>query len=125
MEALDTPPKVILREGGGNFLIHDSGPGENRISMFGRERNNRSLAHADVWGADGTFKVCHRLWCHLYTVRAVSKGYSIPCVYALLPNKPQGKYDRMWGVKSGYFSATTMTRRGLSKSASSGHRLTR
>ena len=65
--------------------------------MFGRERNNRSLAHADVWGADGTFKVCHRLWCQLYTVRAVSQGYSLPCVYALLPNKPQGKYARMWG----------------------------
>ena len=97
LEALSIPPQVLLREGGENFLLHDSGPGADRILMFGCERNIRSLAQADVWGADGTFKVCPRLWCQLYTVHAVTEGYCLPCVYALLPNKTQEAYTRMWG----------------------------
>ena len=56
------PPHVILRTGGENCLARDVGACSDRISIFGRGRNIRSLAHADVWGAAGTFKVPPRLW---------------------------------------------------------------
>ena len=34
-----------------------------------------------VSGADGDFKVCPRLWWHLYTMRAVVDGYFLPFAY--------------------------------------------
>ena len=52
---------------------------------------------AEVWGADGTFKAPPALWLQMYTTRAVIEGYCLPCVYALLPNKSQETYKRMWG----------------------------
>ena len=97
LEARSIPPQVLHRAGGENVLIRDIGPCADRISTFGRERNIRSLDQSDVWAADGTFKVCPRLWRQLYTIHSVSQGYCIPCVYALLPNKTQEKYTRMWG----------------------------
>ena len=66
--------------------------------MFGRERNIRSPSQADVWGAEGAVKASPRLWCQLYTIHAVAQGYFIHCVYALLPNKTQETYNRMWGA---------------------------
>ena len=37
------------------------------------------------------------LWAQVYTIHAASPGYSVPCIYALLPGKSQGAYATMWG----------------------------
>ena len=36
------------------------------------------------------------LWAQVYTIHAASPGYSVPCIYALLPVKSQGAYATMW-----------------------------
>ena len=66
--------------------------------LFGTQGNIRSLTNAEVWGADGTFKVRPALWAQLYTVHAVVDGYCLPCVYALLPSKSEETYNKMWSA---------------------------
>ena len=90
-------PNKLLQRNDGDFLLFDSGPGEGRILLFGAASNLVALRNAEVWGSDGTFKVCPRLWIQVYTIHAVSEGYCIPCIYALLPGKSQGAYETMWG----------------------------
>ena len=97
LEELRIPPSIISRRDGDEFLLYDSGPGEGRILLLGTQDNVRALQSASVWGADGTFKVCPRLWAQLYTIHAVVDGYCLPCIYALLPGKSQGVYNTMWG----------------------------
>ena len=57
----------------------------------------RALRNATVWGADGAFEVCPNLRAQVYAIHAVSSGYCIPHIYALLPGKSQGAYATMWG----------------------------
>ena len=40
--------------------------------------------------------VAPNLWAQVYTVHALLQGYTIPAVYALLPDKKQTTYFRMW-----------------------------
>ena len=95
-EELSIPQSATRRADGGNFLLHDSGPGGDRVLLLGTQGNIRSHAQAEVWAADGTLKVCPTLWPQVHTVHAVVGGYCLPCIYALLPDKSQGAYLRMW-----------------------------
>ena len=98
LEDLSTPESVATRPGGESFLLHDSGPGDDRILPFGTQGNIRSITNAEVWGADGASQVCPALWAQLYTVHAVVDGYCHPCVYALLPNESEEAYNKMRGA---------------------------
>ena len=90
-------PTKLLRRGGEDFLLYDSGPGADRILLFGADPNLRALRNSTAWGADGTFEVRPNLRAKVYTIHAVSSGYCIPCIYALLPGKSQGAHATMWG----------------------------
>ena len=37
------------------------------------------------------------LWALVYAFRAVSPGYCVPCIYALLRGGIQGAYATIWG----------------------------
>lgn len=39
------------------MVLFDSGPGENRMIIIGCDMLSDGLARADIWLADGTFKV--------------------------------------------------------------------
>ena len=77
------PNSLAHRPSGESFIIHDSGPGEDRVVMFGAEDGVRLLREATAWSADGTFKVAPRLWAQLYTAHAVTQGYFLPCAHGI------------------------------------------
>ena len=71
------------------------------VVMFGAEDGVRHLREASAWSADGTFKVAPSLWAQLYTAHAVTQGYVLPCVYALLPDKTGAAYQGVWSKVRG------------------------
>ena len=48
------------------------------------------------WCGDGTFKAAPKLFTQLYTIHGQKSGYTVPCVYALLPNKRKETYVRLF-----------------------------
>ena len=54
-----------------------------------------------VWLGDGTFKVSPLLYTQLYTVHAVVHGAVVPMVYAMLPEKKESTYQRVFQVLRG------------------------
>ena len=77
-----------------NFLLFDSGPGPNRILMFGDLLLLDGLARVDLWLADGTFKVVPSIFYQLYSIHfEFVKGMSLAAVYFLLQNKTRDTYD--------------------------------
>ena len=49
-------PNKLLRRNDGDFLLFDSGPGEDRILLFGTASNLASLRNAEVWERTGRSK---------------------------------------------------------------------
>ena len=86
-------------------MFCDTGPGPNRIVLFATKENIEYLSMSSIWLADGTFKTVPTLFCQLYTVHCLvggsnpfENGHLLPCLYALLPNKMQSTYIRMWEI---------------------------
>ena len=48
------------------------------------------------WCGDGTFKAAPELFTQLYTIHGIKSGYTVPCVYALLPNKRKESYVQLF-----------------------------
>ena len=51
-----------------NFLLHDSGHGQERILVFGDRELVGALERSDLWIADETFKVVLNLFYQLYSI---------------------------------------------------------
>ena len=79
-----------------NFLLYDSGPGENRILLFSTEKNMQLLQSSSEWFCDGTFKVVPELFYQLYSIHCLVSKRTMPCVFALLPNKRQSTYEELF-----------------------------
>ena len=79
-----------------NFLLCDSGPGPDRILIFGRQSWLQHLAASDIWFVDGTFSIAPNLFSQIYVISAKKHGGVHPVVYALLPNKQRTTYIRMF-----------------------------
>ena len=54
------------------------------------------LEESQSWYADGTFKVVPELFFQLYTIHAEKDSMIIPCVYALLTNKSELTYKKLF-----------------------------
>lgn len=63
--------------------------------IFAADEDLRFLAGCRIWFADGTFKVSPVGYTQLYTIHGTRDGVTIPCVYALLPNKSQSTYNSL------------------------------
>ncbi|KAM7290495.1 uncharacterized protein ISCGN_027120 [Ixodes scapularis] len=84
-----------------SFVAHDSGFGDrNRILVFATQRNLDCLSRSKAWFMDGTFKVTPSIFFQVYTVHGMYKDAVIPLVYALLPNKTEETYQRLFTVLS-------------------------
>ena len=82
---------------GQQFLLYDSGVGDvNRIFVFGSPDGVSLLQRSGNWFCDGTFKVVPEIFYQLYTVHALTGTNVFPCIYALLPNKTQVTYNRLF-----------------------------
>ena len=96
METLTWPDPLEVQ--GEAFIMHDTGPGPNRIVLFGTQKTLHMLARSDVWLADGTFKSAPALFAQLYTVHGSLQGFILPGIYALLPNKSKKTYKQLWTI---------------------------
>lgn len=78
------------------FILHDSGPGDDRLILFGDEDLVSAQSRAELWIADGTFKVVPTLFFQLFSIHFEFPGGINPAgIYCLLHNKSRNTYDRM------------------------------
>jgi len=80
------------------FLLHDSGSEAHRILIFGRPRNLNILHDSTIWYVDGTFKVVPNLFSQVYVILAKYLDGVHPLIYALLPNKTNETYERLFKI---------------------------
>ena len=79
-------------------LLDDSGPSENRILIFGRPTSLEILHFSKVWYCDGTFKVAPTNFAQVYIIMAKALNSVHPLIYALLPNKQEKIYDKLFDM---------------------------
>lgn len=92
---LPTNTDFVIPERFRQFLLHESGQGQDRLLLFGDPDLLRAMGRADLWIADGTFKVVPTLFYQLYSIHFESAGGLNPAgVYCLLCNKTRATYDR-------------------------------
>ncbi|CAN7940556.1 unnamed protein product, partial [Ixodes pacificus] len=89
---------------GEGFLLHDTESGDSdRIIVFATTENIKKLGDSTLWFADGTFKV-FPLFYQVYTIHGFLHGTFVPLVFALLSNKTQSTYTRLFGVLRAHIS---------------------
>uniref|UniRef100_A0A5S6QZX5 MULE domain-containing protein n=1 Tax=Trichuris muris TaxID=70415 RepID=A0A5S6QZX5_TRIMR len=90
-------PEAYKTYGEERFLLYDSGLGdEDRILIFGRQSQGASSMHMKAVYADGTFSIAPDIFEQLYVLLAEREGFVFPLLYALLPNKQEPTYSRMF-----------------------------
>lgn len=78
------------------MVLFDSGPGDDRLIIMGCVELLDGLARADVWLADGTFKVVPTIFFQLYSIHFnFGSGINPAAVYCLLTNKSVDTYNRV------------------------------
>ena len=98
LSELQFPEEYTQTCSGSPFLLFDSGPSNNRILLFSTQRNLELMDHCDHWYADGTFRAAPPLFTQIYTIHAVKYNSTIPTVFALMPNKSQDTYVRLFNA---------------------------
>jgi hypothetical protein len=78
------------------FLLADSGKEMNRILIFGRKMGLNILERSKTWFVDGTFSVSPSLFAQVYVILAEDVGGIHPVIYALLPNKKNETYRKLF-----------------------------
>ncbi|RNA16711.1 hypothetical protein BpHYR1_006808 [Brachionus plicatilis] len=82
---------------GENFVLFDSGSvDQQRIIIFGTTKNLELLNSESTWFIDGTFDISPDVFTQLFTFNIIKGGKNLPLVYALLPNKEQSSYERVF-----------------------------
>ena len=97
---LQIPPTLLSA-----WKVFDSGPSSTRVIILTTEPNLDFLCQSMRCCVDGTFKAAPELFTQLYTIHGMKSGYTVPCVYALLPNKRKVKSwldvaGRQWSFES-------------------------
>jgi hypothetical protein len=79
-----------------NFLLFDSGSGDDRLIILGDRMLLGGLARSDIWLAEGTFKVVPSIFFQMYSIHfQFMNGINPAAVFCLLPNKTRATYDRL------------------------------
>ena len=96
LEELIIPLEYRLTAKGDDFLLYDSGPGPQRILIFGTQMNLEMLNTSQIWLSDGTFKTAPTLFAQVYCIHGLRGGPNLLEDGLLLPNKMETTYKRMW-----------------------------
>lgn len=92
------PYQQYVPQAGVSSFFCDSGPGSDRIVIFGREDWLDHLSTLSTWYIDGTFKISPKIFSQVYVIMAKKFNGVHPIVYALLPNKQGPTYRRMFNM---------------------------
>ncbi len=71
-------------------------PLQPRIIAFASPDMVNMMRVGQSWFVDGTFGSCPNQFSQLYTVHVVQNGFNFPVIFALLPNKNQDTYNRLF-----------------------------
>jgi hypothetical protein len=93
--------RLQLTKTGQQFLLFDDPQGPGRIQLFSTQSNLDILAENHDWYMDGTFKTTPNPFFQLYTIHGFRMHSSMPSVYALLPNKNEDTYRRLFMALNG------------------------
>ena len=98
LERVDEIPEPLkLTHSGDTFLYFDSGKSDSRVLVFATLPALDLLSQSEICHCDGTFSVAPDLFYQVYTNHGVIENAVIPLVYALLPNKTQDTYEKLFG----------------------------
>ena len=89
------PPNYLITNDGRPFLAWDSGDA-SRILFFITPEKLTLLEQSQHWFIDGTFDTVPLIYSQLFTIHALTMGTVIVCGFALLPNKAQPAYLRLF-----------------------------
>ncbi|RNA32767.1 hypothetical protein BpHYR1_049728 [Brachionus plicatilis] len=79
------------------FYFADSGSNDrNRVILFTTEDNLKLLSKFNDWYCDGTFDISPTLFKQVYSFHVIINDSALPMMYALLPNKKQLTYKKMF-----------------------------
>ena len=91
------PDKFKTLDTGEKFLQFDSGVEDPlRVLIFASSSGIEDLRRYRNWTTDGTFKATPRSFYQLYTIHIQLGGSSIPRIFALLPNKAEEVYTKVF-----------------------------
>lgn len=89
-------PESFTTYNGQSFLLHDSGPINDRVMIFGTEKNLDFLKTCDVWMFDGTFKSSPVLFDQIFVIHGYRNGNAYPLIYCLTPNRTTATYQSIF-----------------------------
>lgn len=102
MIALEIPDKYEVyspSEGiSENYLLYNGELSENRILIFGPPRSLEILHFSKFLYCDGTFKVAPTIFAQVYVILAEALNGVHPLIYALLLNKQEKTYDKLFDM---------------------------
>ena len=64
------------------FVYHTGVRDEERIYIVVSQDTLQFLADSEHWYADGTFRICPKIFCQLYTIHGQRDGRISPCVFS-------------------------------------------
>ncbi|XP_071105325.1 uncharacterized protein [Haliotis cracherodii] len=79
-----------------DFLLHTED--DNKLMIFATSQNIRHLSASNVYSCDGTFCMCPSRFYQIYTINACVHNKMVPLVFALLPDKKQSTYLRLFTI---------------------------
>ena len=88
-------PSKLLDNRGESILLADSGANQELILCFGVARHNRLIQESGVILGDGTFQICPNSWKQQYSLHMITKGFTIPALFFLVPGKTKVLRSRL------------------------------
>ncbi|CAF1124225.1 unnamed protein product [Brachionus calyciflorus] len=80
-----------------DFVLLDSGEEDlDRIIILGTITNLKRLENEKTWYMDGTFSISPKVYKQLFTINIIKENKNLPLLYALLPDKLQTSYERVF-----------------------------
>jgi hypothetical protein len=72
----------------------------NRVIYFTTDQNLKLISTYSDWYCDGTFNISPTIFKQVYTFHIIIRGTTLPMLYALLPNKKQTTYKKLFRLIS-------------------------
>ena len=100
---IDIPDEYRFTYKNEKFYYDDSGANDQeRILVFTTEANIKLLEKNRVWYCDGTFDITPTLFTQLYSIHVIVHNKNLPMIYALLPNKLETTYIKLFKMIKSY-----------------------